>query len=303
MTEGEKNLLPTESKDTAIQPFRLESSPQTAFIDPTIYMQSRAVAKDLMQQQALPKGYETPGQAMLAIEVGRSMGMTWPEALASFYYVNGALNIWGKAIPKRLRVHGYKFEFLEEDDTHCKARVWKEEAGKVVEEYTEDFKFEDAKKSGYTEGKFGPKVGWKPGINRIKKMRYNVLSMIISTYIPEVLDMVGGIVEVSQDYAETESKELKKKDIVANLPKVEKVPEKPAEAEIQAELDEIQEDTTSMEEKVEAVDEQIERMKEADKKASEALQAKQEESKTIVADEPIGNDDESGLNNLLGMRG
>jgi hypothetical protein len=187
--------------------FSIIESPSSAFMNPQVYMQAKYIANDMIKDHALPKGFESAGQAVMAMQAGAMMGMNWVESLSSLYFVNGSINIWGKAVPNRLRMHGYKFKFIKEDQTHCEARVWKEDdKGKITEEYVEDFKFEDAKSSGYTSGNSGMKVGWKEGINRTKKMRYNVLALIISTYIPDVLSAVAGIVEVSQDYVAIDRK-------------------------------------------------------------------------------------------------
>lgn len=187
--------------------FSIITSPNSSFMNPAVYMQAKYIAQDMMKDGALPRGFTSAGQAVMAMQAGAMMDMNWVESLQSLYFVNGSINIWGKAVPNRLRKHGYKFEFVSEDQTHCKARVWKEdEGGKIVEEYTEDFLYADAVKSGYTSGSSGIKIGWKEGINRIKKMRYNVLSLIISTYIPDVLGPTSGIVEVTQDYMESEPK-------------------------------------------------------------------------------------------------
>lgn len=215
--EETNELLPVEQEGGK---FSIMRSPASSFLNPQAYMQAKYIANDMLKDGALPKGFTTAGMAVIAMQAGAMMDLNWVESLQSLYFVNGAINIWGKAVPNRLRKHGYRFEFLEEDQTHCKARVWKEKSvempsekgqepkleSEIIEEYTEDFKYEDAVKSGYTKDNYGKeKIGWKEGINRIKKMRYNVLSLIISTYIPDVLGPVSGIVEVSQDYAETDN--------------------------------------------------------------------------------------------------
>ena len=227
--------------------FSIITSQKSVLVDPNLYMQSKYIVNDLIKDRALPKYIETAGQGVMVLMIGAQMGMNAMEALSSFYIVNGAINIWGKAVPNRLRQHGYDFEFIEEDQTHCKARVWKEsenghktiivkqetenEEGeieivnvkiKVSELYVEDFKYSDAELSGYTKGSSGLKVGWKEGINRIKKMRYNVLSLIISTYLPDVLGQASGIVEVSEDYvdAEESSKRITKRDKIARAEEI-----------------------------------------------------------------------------------
>lgn len=159
------------------------------------------------------------------------MGMKPMEAINSVYIVNGSTNIWGKAITRRLREHGYSIKYLEEDDDHCVGEVRKRTGdGKNIpdEVYTETFYFKDAEKSGWTNYKGGGlKVGWLPGQNRKLKMRYGVLSSIIKSYIPDVLGSATDIAEVAEDVVidipeESAEKSGKKVDVTTPKNEVEK---------------------------------------------------------------------------------
>lgn len=137
------------------------------------------------------------------------MGLKPMESIQSLYIINGIITLWGKAVPKALKRHNFKFKFLDEDQDHCHVVVWKgtgmNKPADDDEQYEDTFYFKDAVDSGYTVDNYGKiKVGWKPGQNRKLKMRYNVLSGLIKTYIPEVLDGVSDIAEVAQDYIEAE---------------------------------------------------------------------------------------------------
>lgn len=182
----------------------------TNYFNPTVWSQIKGMASTFIESKALPAHIQNVAQAVMVLQAGLEMGMKPMEAINSVYIVNGAANIWGKAVVRRLREHGYFIEYLEEDDQHCKAKVFKREEISqgfqaptktvISEEYTETFYFEDAKKSGWTTTSSGSlKVGWKEGQNRKLKMRYGVLSSIIKSYIPDVLGSASDIAEVSED--------------------------------------------------------------------------------------------------------
>lgn len=173
----------------------------TSFLDPNLYVQMKVLANDFIASRAIPSVWETPQQVLVGLQTGVEMGMKPMEAMNSLYPVNGAINVWGKATTRRLTEHGWKIQYSDESQESCTATV-----SRGDESYTETFTFADAEASGYTKqknkysGQMELKIGWKPGMNRRKKLRYGVLSLIISTYIPEVLGSAVGIVEVSDDY-------------------------------------------------------------------------------------------------------
>jgi hypothetical protein len=133
----------------------------------------------------------------MILQAGHEMGMKPVEAMKSLYIVNGNINLWGSAIIRRLREHSWRiqYEMKTEKGGTCIATVTKGD-----ETYTETMSFESADLSGYTKSNAGTlKVGWKAGVNRNLKLRYGVISMIVKTYIPEVLGSASDIVEVAED--------------------------------------------------------------------------------------------------------
>jgi hypothetical protein len=149
--------------------------------------------KDMSEQfakaQALPKHWDSAPKIMVGLQVGVEMGMKPMEALNSLYIVNGSVNVWGKAIVRRLREHGYKIEYSEETNK-CTAIVTKGD-----ETYSDTMSFEDAEKSGYTKDNYGKqKVGWIDGNNRKLKLRYGAIANLIKSYIPEVLGTANDVV-------------------------------------------------------------------------------------------------------------
>lgn len=193
---------PAEPKQTGMT---IRDTQKTKFMDPNLYIQMKAMANDFIASKALAKCWETPTQVLIGLQTGLEMGMQPMEAMNSLYFVNGAINVWGKATTKRIKDHGWYIKYSNESQEESTATIWKGKnpvkPGANDEQYTETFTFADAELSGYTTDSYGKlKVGWRPGMNRRKKLRYGVLALIINTYIPEVLGSAIGIVEVSDDY-------------------------------------------------------------------------------------------------------
>lgn len=189
-TEGE--VVPMSRTQKAIT---IRDTEATNFLDPNLYIQLKALAQDFIRSSAIPSVWQTSEQVLVGLQTGAEMGMKPMEAMNSLYPVNGAINVWGKATTRRLKEHGWTIRYSDESQDSCTATVTKGD-----EVYRETYTFKEAEESGYTKDKYGKmKVGWTPGMNRRKKLRYGVLSLIISTYIPEVLGSAIGVVEVSED--------------------------------------------------------------------------------------------------------
>lgn len=182
---------------------------ETNVLNPVAYEQSKMVARDFFESGALPKHLANPTQAFVTIVTGAEMGLKPMESIQGLYIINGIITLWGKAVPRQLKKHGYRFKFKNESQEQCTVVVWKgtgiNEPAEDDEQYEETFYFKDAQDSGYTVDNYGKlKVGWKPGQNRKLKMRYNVLAALIKTYIPDVLGQAADIQEVATDYIEGE---------------------------------------------------------------------------------------------------
>lgn len=193
-----------EIVQTTPQPPRDYEVTQTSVMNPVEFKQQKLLAANIIASKAAPSSYSNSEQVLMGILAGREMGMQPIESLQSLYIVNGSLNLWGKAVPKQIRRHGWKFKFSDESQDSVTCTMWKgenfKEPGDTDEQYTETYTFKEAQDSGYTTDNSGKlKFGWKPGINRKKKLRYGVLALILHTYIPEVLGTAAGIAEVSED--------------------------------------------------------------------------------------------------------
>jgi hypothetical protein len=173
-------------------------SETTNVMNPIEYEQIKKVAKDFWSSGALSKSFQNETQIVMAMLAGREMGMTFNESVNDLYFVNGKLNVYGKATPAALRRHGWRIQYTEESPDSCTATLTNPKTG---EEITDTFTFMEAEQSGFTGSS---KPGWLPGANRRRKLRYGVLSLIIHTYIPEVLGATAGIGEYTEDYMDGE---------------------------------------------------------------------------------------------------
>lgn len=173
----------------------IRDTEKSALMDPNLYIQMKAMAQDFINSKAIPQCWTSAAQVLVGLQAGLEMGMAPMEAMNSLYVVNGAVNVWGKATTRRLKAHGWSIDYSNETQETCTATI-----KKGREKYTETFTFDEAVQSGYTGPLTNLKIGWRPGMNRRKKLRYGVLAFIIATHVPEVLGSAIGIVEVSDDY-------------------------------------------------------------------------------------------------------
>ena len=125
---------------------------------------------------------------------------------------------------------------FDETDDSCTATVYNPKTG---EEITDTFTYRDAELSGFVkDSRGGIKLGWKPGANRKRKLRYAVLSQIIHTYLPEVLGSVAGIGDYSEDYIDAQNldaayrKEQENEKRAEKLERLQHLSDEPQEAEV-----------------------------------------------------------------------
>lgn len=212
-TEQKVEEKPAEPEEIKVEPKKgmtVYDTEASEVLDPNKYAQIKVIAADLFASQSLPQGYDNKFKVMAAIQMGAELGLQPFEAINSLYVVNGSFSLWGKATIKQVKKHGWHISYSDETNEQCTATVTKGD-----ESYSETFLFQDAVKSGYTQGKSGLKFGWKEGINRKLKMRYGALSILIKTYIPEVLGAAMGIAEI--DIEASTPKVLLSEDDVARV--------------------------------------------------------------------------------------
>lgn len=132
-----------------------------------------AMAHHFVEAGCFGADVKNAAQAYVKIQAGLEMGMAPMEAMNSLYMVNGKLTIWGSAIPKRLREHGWTIEYVESDMTKATVRIKK---GDQI--YEESCTVEELTKLKSRAVQFAPK----------EKLRYHALSRLIRFYVPEVLN-------------------------------------------------------------------------------------------------------------------
>lgn len=209
---------------------------RTDVMDPIAYAQMKKIAKDMIESKSLPQSFTNAAQVQMALMAGHEMGMTTMESLNDLYFVGGKLQIYGKATPAALRRAGWRIKKFDETEDSCTATVYNP---KTDEEITDTFTFKDAELSGFVKDSRGQvKMGWKPGANRKRKLRYAVLSQIIHTYLPEVLGSVAGIGDYSEDYIDAQNldaayrKEQENEKRAAKLENLQHLSADPQEAEV-----------------------------------------------------------------------
>jgi hypothetical protein len=180
------------------------------YFSPEVWGQMKDMATTFIESKALPQNIANAQQAIMIMQSGYEMGMKPMEALKSLYIVNGQINIWGQALMRRLREHGWRVEYKNSTERGGSVTAI---VRKDKEKYEETASFDSAEKSGYTKLSSGQlKVGWREGINRQLKLRYLAISMLIKTYIPEVMGSVSDIQEIVDDYPVVEE-ETKKVEV------------------------------------------------------------------------------------------
>lgn len=174
----------------------------TSVMNPTEYAQMKKMANEFWESGALNDSFQNPQQVIMALAAGREMGMGFTESINGLYFVKGKLNIYGKATPAALRRHGWRIKYKDETADKCTVIVTNVHTGEEIED---SFTFEEAKQSGFVNDSRGQvKVGWREGANRRRKLRYGALSLVIHTYLPDVIGAASGIAEYSRDYIEAE---------------------------------------------------------------------------------------------------
>lgn len=202
MSEHEEDMQPKveiiETPTPKANSITVRDTKETSLLNPEIYVQMKILAQDFINSKAIPSCWQSAAQVLVGLQTGLEMGMKPMESMNSLYVVNGAVNIWGKAVTKRLRLHGYLIKYTNETVEQVTATITKNQ-----EKYSFTFKYADAIASGYTRDSQGrEKIGWKAGQNRLLKLRYGALSALLKTEVPEVLDGVNGIAEIENELVE-----------------------------------------------------------------------------------------------------
>ena len=131
--EREVNL---RAKSANIEVYEQAMAVQTQFMNPSVWTQIRAMGKVFFESKAIPPSIQNEQQLIMVLQAGFESGMTPIESLLSLYIVKESINVWGKAVTKRLRNHGWRIEYKDESDAGCTATVTKGD-----EKYTETYTY------------------------------------------------------------------------------------------------------------------------------------------------------------------
>jgi len=151
------------------------TSNRGAFIDPVALQQMDGLAKQLITSGALPSSIKNAAQMMMVMMAGYEAGMTPMESINSYYIVNGKVTIWGDAVIRQLRRHGWQIEWVESTDVVATVKI---NDGKQTHE--ESYTIEDAKVSGLV-----GKGTWKQYPKEM--LRHKAIGRAVRFTCPEVL--------------------------------------------------------------------------------------------------------------------
>lgn len=207
-----------------------------AYLEPTRWAQMEKLAQSLVQSRALPRDVQNAAQALVKMQYGLEIGLKPMQALTGTMIVNGAVNPWGKTVTYLLRQGGWRISYVDKPDS-CTATITKDD-----ETYTDTLTFDEAVKSKWVyqyrkdangnkvkdrDGNYVQdlKVGWYEGANRKMKLRYGALSMLLKTYVPDVLGGAPDIAEVAEDFViveETPAEKPKTTTVIEQTPEQQK---------------------------------------------------------------------------------
>lgn len=227
---------------------------------------------------------KNPEQAFVKIQAGAEMGMPPMEAMNSLYIVNGKVTIYGQALSKKLKEHGWNIEYQDCDSE--KATVVITKNGKTHEETATK---EDLLKLNSRAVKFAPK----------DKLKWHALSRLVRFNVPEVLS--GSISYVKEEF----------EDVPAEVIEVEsdnyvKLDDLLAEVEAIETMEQFNEFVSNMSTKAKVLlEEEVKKLREAAKKKKESLGNEEkpedvEEEEEVVRDNrPTPNSEQSTIEDTV----
>lgn len=130
---------------------------------------------------------KNPEQVFVKIQAGAEMGMEPMESMGSLYIINGKITMWGMALAKRLRDHGWIISYPVSTAKEATVEITK---GAQKHSYTATYE-EVAKLGGHALAK-AP----------VDKLKWHALSRLVRFYVPEVLGAINYTKEEMDDVAE-----------------------------------------------------------------------------------------------------
>lgn len=157
---------------------------QKTFLDKEVISSMMTVSKQFIDSGAFSRDVKNVQQGFVKMQYGIEMGMTPMEAMNSLAIINGHLSIYGVAVAKRLRIHGWKIEYLESTEKIAKVKISKEK-----EEYEYEATEAELKKLNSKAFGFASK----------DKLKWHALGRLVRFNVPEVLGPISYLAEEAED--------------------------------------------------------------------------------------------------------
>jgi hypothetical protein len=177
------NLVKTQDSNPEL-PDSVMMSPLDIHFQRERISQMMTIADTLHKAGCFGSDVQNAFQAFVKIQTGAEMGMPPMEAMNSLYIVKGKITLWGAAVSKRIREHGWKIEYLEEKETEVTVKV-----SKNGEEHEYTATQEQLKK-------LGSKAA---GFALSDKLRWHGLARLLRFHIPEVMGNAVSYIKEEMD--------------------------------------------------------------------------------------------------------
>lgn len=242
-TEKENELTPLSPASQSIIDKAKSESHQ--WLNPETWRTMTIVAQTFVQSGAMPKSMDTVPKVIVALQAGKEAGMQPLEAINSFYFVNGKVNIYGEmAIAQVLRA-GHKIKWGECNATTASLTITRGDSG---ESMSATFTMEMARARGLTSNQ----VYTKYPENMLKFKAFNSIAKFF------VADALHGVPIKEIEEAETieeipaaKSMKVKNPKDLENLAPGKIIPaeteEIPLSEAIKAPVEEVKEEKTPLE--------------------------------------------------------
>lgn len=140
-------------------------------------------AKQMVNSKAFTEGIANEFQALAILQTGAEMGMAPMEAIGSFYIVKGKIVMYGAAMTRQLKRHGWKIDYKDEEPGK-KTTV-------VITKEGESHEFTAVS----TDPVLGRSQAFKNDPS--SKLRWHALSRVLRFY---AADAMGSVSYISEDF-------------------------------------------------------------------------------------------------------
>lgn len=176
----------------------------SGLFEPQTYAEAQKLAEMLAASDMVPKDFKgKPGNVLIALQLGREVGLQWLQAVQNIAVINGRPTVWGDALLAIAKASGTMEDFDERfdagkgiEDEYAAVCLTKRKGEK--REVVRRFSIKDAKRAGLW-GKDSP---WKTHPQRMLQMKAR--NFCLRDVYPDVLKGLT-IREVAEEFVEVES--------------------------------------------------------------------------------------------------